>query len=230
MNTESACRASAPRLAVLLLLRSRRAGRRHGAAQLNTLYAEFWEENLKLNPITATFAGDPRYNAELPNFLAPEFEKQTRAFEQKYLDRARAIGTEGPHRPGPALVRHLHAQSRIGARGAEVSRPAAAHRPVPQHRQLLRAVRLRHERAAVRDRQGLRRLAEARGAEPGDLRPGHREHARGREGRHRAAARAHGEGAAAARRQHRRRCRRRASSGVRSRRCRRSSPRPIANA
>ena len=65
------------------------------AAQLNTLYAEFWEENLKLNPVSATFAGDPRYNAELPNFLAPEFEEKSRAFEQKYLDAARAIGTEG---------------------------------------------------------------------------------------------------------------------------------------
>jgi uncharacterized protein (DUF885 family) len=67
----------------------------NAAAKLNTLYAEFWEENLKLNPITATFAGDPRYNAELPNFLTPEFEKKTQAFEQKYLDRARAIGTAG---------------------------------------------------------------------------------------------------------------------------------------
>jgi uncharacterized protein (DUF885 family) len=65
------------------------------AAQLNTMYDEFWEEYLKLNPITATFAGDPRYNAELPNFLTVEFEAQSKAFEQKYLDRARAIGTEG---------------------------------------------------------------------------------------------------------------------------------------
>jgi uncharacterized protein (DUF885 family) len=65
------------------------------AAQLNTMYAEFWEENLKLNPLTATFAGDPRYNAELPNFFSPEFEAQSKAFEQKYLERARAIGTEG---------------------------------------------------------------------------------------------------------------------------------------
>ena len=81
------------------------------------MYAEFWEENLKLNPVTATFAGDPRYNAELPNFLSPEFEEKTRDFEQKYLDRARAIGTKSLTGPGPALVRHLHAQSRIGARG-----------------------------------------------------------------------------------------------------------------
>jgi len=65
------------------------------AAQLNSLYAEFWEENLKLNPLSATFAGDPRYNAELPNFLAPEFHAKSLAFEQKYLERARAIGTKG---------------------------------------------------------------------------------------------------------------------------------------
>lgn len=65
------------------------------AAQLNQLYNEYWEENLKLNPITATFAGDPRYNDQLPNFLTKEYENQTRAFIQKYYDRARAIGTEG---------------------------------------------------------------------------------------------------------------------------------------
>ena len=50
------------------------------------MYAEYWEENLRLNPITATFAGDPRYNAELPNFLSPQFQEQTRAFHRRYLD------------------------------------------------------------------------------------------------------------------------------------------------
>jgi uncharacterized protein (DUF885 family) len=67
----------------------------HKAENLGKLYGEFWEENLKLNPITATFAGDPRYNAELPNFLSEEYEAQDRAFHQKYLDRARAIGVDG---------------------------------------------------------------------------------------------------------------------------------------
>jgi uncharacterized protein (DUF885 family) len=83
------------KLFAVLLLVSSAAGAVDRAAQLNTMYAEFWEENLKLNPLTATFAGDPRYNGELPNFLAPEFERESRSFEQKYLDRARAIGTEG---------------------------------------------------------------------------------------------------------------------------------------
>ncbi len=65
------------------------------AAQLGKLYGEFWEENLKLNPVTATFAGDPRYNDLLPNDLAPENEARERAFHQRYLDRARAIGDSG---------------------------------------------------------------------------------------------------------------------------------------
>jgi uncharacterized protein (DUF885 family) len=71
------------------------AGAADRAADLGKLYAQFWEENLKLNPLNATFAGDARYNGELPNFLSQEFADQTRAFHQKYLDRARAIGTAG---------------------------------------------------------------------------------------------------------------------------------------
>ena len=147
------------------------------AAQLSALYVEFWEENLKLNPVSATFAGDPRYNGELPNFLAPEYEKKTRDFEQKYLDRARAIGTKS-----------LTGQDRLSYDIFTLNRESAledlkfperlhARRPVQKLRQLLRAVRLRHQRAAVRDREGLRRLAQACGSNPGDFRPVHREHA-----------------------------------------------------
>ena len=65
------------------------------AAELDKVYGDFWEENLRLHPQLATYAGDPRYNGELPNYLSAEFQEQDRAFEQKYLDRARAIGAEG---------------------------------------------------------------------------------------------------------------------------------------
>lgn len=65
------------------------------ASDLGKLYAEYWEENLRLNPLTATAAGDPRYNGELPNMLSVEYEEQVRAFHQRYLDRAKAIGSEG---------------------------------------------------------------------------------------------------------------------------------------
>src|SRR4051812_33953587 len=74
------------------------AGAAHAAdraADLRKLYEEYWEANLRLFPISATFAGDPRYNAELPNFLSQEFEDQSRAFHQSFLDRAKAIGADG---------------------------------------------------------------------------------------------------------------------------------------
>lgn len=61
------------------------------AAQLETRYEEFWEESLLLNPITATFVGDPRYNDKLPNFLSADFRKQQHDFDQKWLDRVSAI-------------------------------------------------------------------------------------------------------------------------------------------
>jgi uncharacterized protein (DUF885 family) len=84
---------------VSVLLLASVAGFAHAAddraKQLNTLYTEYWEENLKLNPIMGTFTGDPRYNAELPNFLTKEYEDRQHAFVQKYLDKARAIGSAG---------------------------------------------------------------------------------------------------------------------------------------
>ncbi len=70
-------------------------------ARLDAMYAEFWEEHLKLNPIDATQIGDPRYNDQLPNSLSPEYRERTRELHQRYLDRARAIGhdgLEGQHR------------------------------------------------------------------------------------------------------------------------------------
>ena len=66
------------------------------AAKLDSMYAEYWEENLKLDPLGATFVGDARYNAEMPNFYAHEYEEQTRALNRRYLDRAHAIvGAKG---------------------------------------------------------------------------------------------------------------------------------------
>ena len=72
------------------------------AQQLEGLYEEFWEEQLKLNPVQATFVGDPRYNDQLPNFLAAEFRQQTHDFNQKWLDRVSAI--EGTALEGQARL------------------------------------------------------------------------------------------------------------------------------
>jgi uncharacterized protein (DUF885 family) len=81
--------------AFLLLAAAGAAGAADRAADLGKLYADFWEENHRLNPISATFAGDPRYNADLPNFLSSDYEKVLRDFHQKYLDAAKAIGPAG---------------------------------------------------------------------------------------------------------------------------------------
>jgi uncharacterized protein (DUF885 family) len=64
------------------------------AEELQTLYADYWEENLELNPIQATQIGDPRYNDRLPNSLSPEYRERLRDFHRRYLEKARAISAD----------------------------------------------------------------------------------------------------------------------------------------
>ena len=61
------------------------------AAELDTLYAEDWEESLKLNPINATFIGDKRYNDQLPNFFSADYRKQTGEFNRRWLQRLQGL-------------------------------------------------------------------------------------------------------------------------------------------
>ncbi len=61
------------------------------AAELDKLYVEYWEESLKLNPLTATFVGDPRYNDQLPNFLSQEFREKSLAFTKSWLAKFEAL-------------------------------------------------------------------------------------------------------------------------------------------
>ena len=72
------------------------------ATQLNQLYDQFWEESLKLNPIQATFQGDPRYNDQLPNFLSADYRKRSHEFTQRWLDKMQKIGPDGLD--GQALI------------------------------------------------------------------------------------------------------------------------------
>ena len=65
------------------------------AAQLDKLYADYWEALLKLNPLQATFQGDNRYNDQMPDFYSAAFRKQSHDFTQQWLDRAQAIGSDG---------------------------------------------------------------------------------------------------------------------------------------
>lgn len=65
------------------------------AARLNALYEQYWEELLKLNPIQATFQGDPRYNDQLPNFYSAEYREKSRQFTERWLKTIQDIGPEG---------------------------------------------------------------------------------------------------------------------------------------
>ncbi|VXB51547.1 conserved exported hypothetical protein [Luteimonas sp. 9C] len=65
------------------------------ASRLTTLYAEYWEELLKLNPVQATFQGDARYNDQLPDFGSAEYREQVRSFNERWLKTVEAIGSEG---------------------------------------------------------------------------------------------------------------------------------------
>jgi uncharacterized protein (DUF885 family) len=72
-----------------------RIGATSKAQQLNRLYDQFWEESLKLNPIQATFQGDPRYNDQLPNFLGADYRVQSHAFTAGWLKKIQAVGPSG---------------------------------------------------------------------------------------------------------------------------------------
>lgn len=52
--------------------------------ELTQLLDQYWEEHLRLHPIQATFAGDPRFNHLLPNPLSSEHKNNLIAFYQKY--------------------------------------------------------------------------------------------------------------------------------------------------
>jgi len=65
------------------------------AAQLDKLYADFWEASLKLNPVNATYVGDARYNDQLPNFLSKDYIDQSNRFNEEWLAKAKAIGSDG---------------------------------------------------------------------------------------------------------------------------------------
>jgi len=63
--------------------------------QLQRLYAEYWEQALQLNPLQATFQGDPRWNDQLPNYLSPEFRQRSHEFTAAWLAKVEAIGEDG---------------------------------------------------------------------------------------------------------------------------------------
>ena len=65
------------------------------SAQLTRLYADYWEEVLKLNPVQATFQGDNRYNDLLPDFGSAEYRKQQHDFTVRWLKTIEGVGSDG---------------------------------------------------------------------------------------------------------------------------------------
>ncbi|RDY60894.1 DUF885 domain-containing protein [Flagellimonas nanhaiensis] len=53
-------------------------------AEFAALLDSYYEDGLKLNPISATMAGDNRYNDQFPNFLSDEYAAQLKAHFEGY--------------------------------------------------------------------------------------------------------------------------------------------------
>jgi len=64
-------------------------------ARLSALYHQYWEEQLKLNPVQATFQGDPRYNDQLPDFGSAEYRRQQHEFTERWLKKIQDVGSDG---------------------------------------------------------------------------------------------------------------------------------------
>lgn len=54
-----------------------------------TLLTYYYEDGLKLNPLTATFQGDKRYNDTLPNFLSDSYKKELKDYYTLYLSKSK---------------------------------------------------------------------------------------------------------------------------------------------
>lgn len=65
------------------------------AARLNRIYDEYWEAAMRLNPLQATFQGDPRFNDQLPNFLSAAARQQAHDFMIQWRDKVQAVGSDG---------------------------------------------------------------------------------------------------------------------------------------
>lgn len=58
----------------------------NGNAKFSKLCDQYYEDYLKLNPISATYSGDNRYNGELPNDGSVAYLNTTKSFYKQYLD------------------------------------------------------------------------------------------------------------------------------------------------
>jgi uncharacterized protein (DUF885 family) len=85
-------------LAALVALPTGEPPAQQTSERLNAVFAEYDEEFLELNPISATFRGDHRYDDRFVNSLTDEYATQMRSLQERYLDR---LGEFDPEDLGP---------------------------------------------------------------------------------------------------------------------------------
>ena len=61
---------------------------------LHALFDEQFERNLEMNPLSATFIGDDRYNDRLANSNSPEYRAASEAMDEEFLQRLLEIDRE----------------------------------------------------------------------------------------------------------------------------------------
>ncbi|MCH9695680.1 MAG: DUF885 domain-containing protein [Gammaproteobacteria bacterium] len=61
---------------------------------LNELFADHFERNLVMNPLSATFIGDNRFNDRMANSNSPEYRAKDQAMDEEFLQRLLAIDRE----------------------------------------------------------------------------------------------------------------------------------------
>src|SRR5512137_1510780 len=67
------------------------AAPRDAGTELHALFERYFEDQLRLNPLLATYIGDHRYDDRLPNSIGPQYRAEVKARNGRYLDEGRAI-------------------------------------------------------------------------------------------------------------------------------------------
>lgn len=67
------------------------SSRAQAPADLDALFESWFEANLELNPVFATFVGDNRYNDRFPVSISPAERAKAEALDREYLKRIEAI-------------------------------------------------------------------------------------------------------------------------------------------
>lgn len=93
------------------------------SSYLDTVYSEYFEANLRLNPLQATFMGDPRFNDRLENSLSAEHRTRQKMLEEEYLSLLDSVNPE-------ALDEQAYLSYQIFRRDREITIEALEH---PSH-------------------------------------------------------------------------------------------------